>query len=275
MASLFNSTKSGYCRICGHYGKLSEDHIPPEKCFNEAPVYVNQPYQYKIDKGLKVRSICEKCNNDILGGLYDNELKSFVTQIDNYFRLSVEHKMYFKKTDIEIDKEKVLRGILGHLLSCYGSQEELTSEIDLEENCFSNRMRKYVLGENNQFYKEIIFLFWIHPYRSIRILPSVAMTPMYSNNLMLCGALLSFYPVGIFIINNNDYALLKGLRLNELVIDGTSKMKINIKKVLEEDFPFSLLKNNRGIMFLFNGKSLIHGMKSEFFANSSILRPGI
>ncbi len=264
MSSLFNSIKSGYCRICGRYGRFTEDHIPPEKCFNGKPIYVNRPYNYEIAKGLKVNSICEQCNNKLLGGQYDNELKSFVSQIDDNYLLSVEHSILFKNALIHIDKEKVLRGVLGHLLSCYGSQKELKSEIKLDEDCYSNRMRQYVLGANNQFYEEIRFLFWIHPHKSIKILPYISMTRLFNIEFMLVGSLLSFYPVGIFIIQNAELTLFKDYKLNELIIDGTSDVKINIAAVMDEDFPFSIMKTNQEIMFLTNSEYFIHGTRLEF-----------
>lgn len=267
MPALFNSTKSGYCRICGQYRKFTADHIPPRSCFNNIPIYVNSPYEKRIEKGLKVQSICAKCNNEILGGGCDNELKSFATQIDNILKVYRDpNVLAFKYTEIFIDKEKFLRGTLGHLLACYGSQEDLKEEIDLDSDCYANRMRKYVCGEKNQFFKEISVLFWMHQYPSIKIVPHVAMVSFNNKNLLLGGSLLSFYPIGIFIVNSNKFPLIKDLKLNELKIDGEKRIKVNVSCIQEEDFPFSLLAVNRGFAFLFNNKSIIHGIKVEDYA---------
>jgi hypothetical protein len=274
MGSIYKSTKSGFCRICGKYNKLTEDHIPPEKCFNQTTIFVNKPYDVKIDRGLRIRSICEDCNSNLLGGNYDNELKQFVKEIDKYYKLRYRDTVVFKKAIIKINKLKVMRSILGHVLSCYGSQDELSSEIELSVDCYSNRMRRFVIGDNNNFCNEIKFVFWLHPYRTIRVVPNVVLTELYNSETSLGGSLFSFYPIGIFIINKTNFNLLNKFKLNVMNIDGNDEQEVDINSVQDENFPFSLLKKNNGVGFLFNSKGIVHGVKSEYFQNSKILRPG-
>lgn len=263
MSSLFNNTKTGYCRICGEYCSFTKDHFPPAKCFNEKPIYVDQPYNKRIEKGLKVRTICQKCNSR-LGGDYDHVLKTFTHQIHLLYPLYIKKKN-FKKISVILDKSKLLRGLLGHLLACYDRQVDLKRQPELERDCYVNRMRKYVLGEDNQFNNEIRVLFWIHNYKSIQILSNLSMMTM--DRLILGGAIFSFYPVGFLILNSYEKAVVDNLHLNELIIDGKDEIIIDFSCVKDEDFPFSLLKKNESLFFLYNHHHLIHGIRPEVFAN--------
>jgi len=276
MSSIYKKTKSGYCRICGNYRKLSEDHIPPEKCFNEATIFVNKPYNTTIDKGLRIKSICEKCNNSILGGNYDNELKLLVHEIDKYYLLRYQKNVLFKKVSITISKERIVKSILGHVLSCYGTQEDLSKSFNKEIDCYSNRMRKYVLGEENGFEKEIKIVFWLHPYRTIKVIPYFIFTELLNSETSIQGSLFSFYPIGIWIINKNNYRLLSILneKVNEIIIDKSDDLKVDMDLIKDEDFPFSILKNKKSIAILYNDKSIIHGLKSEYYKRTQILRYG-
>lgn len=276
MSSIYNKTKSGFCRICGNCKKFSEDHIPPEKCFNESTVFVSKPYKTSIDKGLKIQSICSDCNNAILGGNYDNELKVFVHEINKYYKLRFVNNIVFGKAAIRINKKRVARAILGHILSCYGTQDELRLPFDKDLDCYSNRMRKYVLGEENHFEKEIKILFWIHPYRIIKVIPHCVFTELTNSETSLPGSVFSFYPIGIWVINKDNYNLVKQVnhKVNEFVVDDEETIELNIDIIKDEDFPFSILKNNNGVAFLFNEKGIIHGLKSEYYNNSEIKRVG-
>lgn len=67
--------KNGYCRICGLYGPLSFEHIPPKAAFNNSRVKVasfnevigkgpNEILQGKISqRGRGDYTLCERCNN--------------------------------------------------------------------------------------------------------------------------------------------------------------------------------------------------------------------
>jgi len=74
----------GQCQICGKYGKLTFEHIPPQKAFNDRTARVYSGLDLiKRDNGEKVRwkqqqggkgdyTLCEECNNNT-GAWYANE----------------------------------------------------------------------------------------------------------------------------------------------------------------------------------------------------------
>lgn len=67
---------TGHCRICGHYGKLSFEHVPPKSAFNRGKVTTSpigegfdQPFDEPprgriVEGGVGAYTLCGKCNND-------------------------------------------------------------------------------------------------------------------------------------------------------------------------------------------------------------------
>jgi hypothetical protein len=66
----------GICRLCGNYGKLSFEHVPPESAFNDQRILVSSfeqmltrehPDEFKgrqQQRGAGDYTLCGKCNND-------------------------------------------------------------------------------------------------------------------------------------------------------------------------------------------------------------------
>lgn len=82
----------GVCHICGKYTKLSFEHVPPRKAFNDKPVLradiyklMSQkmsdpmPIKDQQQKGFGDYTLCDKCNNDT-GGWYGSAYISWVYQ---------------------------------------------------------------------------------------------------------------------------------------------------------------------------------------------------
>lgn len=76
----------GFCRLCGNYGKLSFEHIPPKKAFNDHQQllrtmedHLSKRAYSRFRKGLGKHSLCEKCNNDT-GAWYGSAFVSWTKQ---------------------------------------------------------------------------------------------------------------------------------------------------------------------------------------------------
>lgn len=70
-----------YCNICGKKKNLTWNHVPPKATGNNSEIIANRfdeglpksnKYQKKYQSGIKFRTICEKCNGNLLG-YYDIE----------------------------------------------------------------------------------------------------------------------------------------------------------------------------------------------------------
>src|SRR5580693_1774474 len=91
----------GRCCICGTEGKLSFEHVPPRKAFNDQPLLFadkerlrsgGHPDEYDTggkehQKGSGTYTLCEKCNNDT-GGWYGRAYVDFAKQGMEYLRAS-------------------------------------------------------------------------------------------------------------------------------------------------------------------------------------------
>ncbi len=124
----FKHTKinNGYCLICGGFGKLSIDHVPPQgsvtitrveqkHIFEMSGAKVNSIKGVRSPNGSKFKTICHKCNSEILGA-NDVEVAS-VTK-----KLTEKIKRYYSDINapinfvsIDINALKYSRAMIGHI----------------------------------------------------------------------------------------------------------------------------------------------------------------
>ena len=83
----------GTCHICGKFGKLSYEHVPPEKAFNSYPGFMHFgdellrkgeafPWEFstkgkQMQRGVGFNTLCGKCNSDT-GGWYGSSFVDFI-----------------------------------------------------------------------------------------------------------------------------------------------------------------------------------------------------
>jgi len=133
------------CNICGVKTKLTWDHVPPKCCNNRYSIKVNSwvnglPLENSFEKqyqnGIRFRTLCEKCNNDLLGAKYDNELAEFTNQVTSIVTSSVISPAVI---NVPVKVNRLARAICGHLLAAKEYYEE-TCLID-------KRLREYVIND--------------------------------------------------------------------------------------------------------------------------------
>jgi hypothetical protein len=95
MASPIN----GHCSICGNYGRLSFEHVPPRKAFNDQPILLanvehlrsgGHPDDYERggreqQKGAGAHTLCHRCNNNT-GSWYGPAYVNFSKKGMEYIR---------------------------------------------------------------------------------------------------------------------------------------------------------------------------------------------
>jgi hypothetical protein len=81
--------KKGKCHICGYEGKLSFEHVPPEKAFNDSAALLMDLEQWDKfqtsgkkrgtyqQRGFGAYTLCEKCNSNT-GAWYASEYVEWV-----------------------------------------------------------------------------------------------------------------------------------------------------------------------------------------------------
>jgi len=88
----FKRDKCGRCNICGTAGKLSWDHVPPKGSVVPTRTEILSVGRMlaakdKIGKdvvsqnGIKYRTLCGRCNNDLLGKKCDPTLNAFARDV--------------------------------------------------------------------------------------------------------------------------------------------------------------------------------------------------
>ena len=100
----------GKCALCGKYGPLSFEHIPPESAFNSSgakPVSTldllkkegNYPWDTKgiryknLQQGMGLYSLCQDCNS-LTGAMYGNAYCDFAQKADYLLNSSIPKDMH-------------------------------------------------------------------------------------------------------------------------------------------------------------------------------------
>ena len=82
------------CSLCGKFLPMTEEHVPPQSCNNRGRIEKVNLFPIKNSKepfrnifisqnGLKFKSLCQKCNNEIMGKLPDIAFKDFYDKVVN------------------------------------------------------------------------------------------------------------------------------------------------------------------------------------------------
>lgn len=83
--------QDGNCAICGIFGKLSFEHVPPKSAFNNKPIYIQNHdnltnenshlfgKKMKSNKGFGAYTLCGSCNS-LTGDWYARDFASFAQQ---------------------------------------------------------------------------------------------------------------------------------------------------------------------------------------------------
>ena len=114
------------CNICGCDTQLTDDHVPPKFWNNSKIKYYNQglgtvkpeeratqSFPWRSSKGIVFHSICEKCNNDLLGNKTDKALKELIDRIKNGLK-NIQYSHYL---NCNIQVNRVARAVVGHMLA--------------------------------------------------------------------------------------------------------------------------------------------------------------
>ncbi len=194
--------EEGYCVICGSFGKLSKDHVPPRCATVIQPMFqktVSEHYFSEEVKplnahaGVTFKTICESCNGKLLGSL-DLEIKKpvekFITLIRQY--LNGTH-FYGNIIPVPFDAIPFLRAMVGHLLAATSVEVCKKGPIDSD---FFTPLRKFVLGENKNIEDTHDFYYWFYPNRT----QITAQLISFFNNGHLCHcSCMHFFPLAFLI----------------------------------------------------------------------------
>lgn len=193
------------CNICGKVAKLSWDHVPPKCCNNSLKVKINsflegppddtsKDFIKEFQNGVKYRSICNQCNNSLLGGRYDKELEKFTQLVDRNLTTNV---ILPNSINIKINANMVCRAICGHFLAAKNFFDKSIKE---------QHIREYVLNENLCPPENFKLLYWIYPYSTIFVMRDFFVKS--NNEGYPCPdgiiSLMYSFPIGYLLVYNNE-----------------------------------------------------------------------
>ena len=159
----------GKCHICGIEGKLSFEHVPPEKAFNNCRIKIyrgtqvieredlSMPWDFRylkgdvLQQGVGNHTLCESCNNNT-GSWYGNNYIDFVFQ---GFRALKNSKRNLEVEDVNFYEVYPLRIIKQIITMFFSINSPVMAEVqkDLVEFVL-NKKKKYL---NNSKYGLYLF----------------------------------------------------------------------------------------------------------------------
>ncbi|MBD2705439.1 hypothetical protein IC229_32815 [Spirosoma sp. BT702] len=150
----------GNCAICGRFGKLSFEHVPPQSAFNDRPIFVqnhthltdeNSPLhgkKAKSNKGFGGYTLCISCNN-LTGDWYARDFGTFAHQgmaiISN-----IQEPQYYITGEYFIKPLNVIKQIMTMFMSAdksgiLQSQSDLVRLLlDRESNLWPERYKIFL-----------------------------------------------------------------------------------------------------------------------------------
>lgn len=205
----YAAIKEGYCLICGKYGKLSQDHVPPKCVVPPGQVEQRLITEFrdlnvrgvKANHGSVFKTICTECNNNL--GVHDIEIKRVTNNIDTKIKNHIhKEQSSYNTITSEVNATSYLRGMVGHVLSASPSTLCQTPRDNVP---FYKQLSDFVLGKNNIIIDTHTFHYWFYPNRMniTGALFSLLNTTNSSTERVSAAACIYFYPVAILITQPN------------------------------------------------------------------------
>jgi hypothetical protein len=215
--------KKGCCNICGSFGDLTQDHVPPRGSMNPKKVGIrnfvqtadnDDPQIARLSQnGVKFRSLCSECNNARLGGHFDPALNQFSRQFSSIIR-NRSQLLLPSKVTFRLQPQRVARAVIGHLLAA-----EIRENMAMPPVLAPMRdlMRSYFLDSSSDFPKQLNLYFW--PYRAKRqaILKGVG---LMSGEHIVVGDFLKYFPIAFWLTHEAPFQIQSRMRDREIPVRG-------------------------------------------------------
>lgn len=193
----------GNCNICGEFGRLTKDHVPPKGAVRitqmislnmidalsmEKPV--KRPKGIIHQNGVTFPSLCGYCNNDVLGLRLDPEFNRFVS---NIYKIISSSMRLSRTVNISCDLNRVARAFLGHM-AAVGTFEN--------SQFIREKLGDYILGKSS-LPKDAKLYCWPFPYKNQTLLTFHSIAPdiaKFGYNGTLITWVMKFSPVAFMLV---------------------------------------------------------------------------
>ena len=240
---------NGYCLICGNYGSLSSDHVPPKGAITITKIEQRHINEMTGDNALKIKgerspngsqfkTICHDCNNRVLGG-NDDEIakvcKDLTSQITDYFRYA-NHPGTIIHT--KVDAIRFARAMIGHVLAATSAQECIKEP---KGSSYFDPLKRFVLGDDSAIDETHDMYYWFYPYRMHLSAKYVA---FFNDGHMASLSLLSFFPIA-FMVTKKREGTYPSHACQLSLSDTSMHLNLSSRGFEYAEFPFHGLRGNQ------------------------------
>jgi len=250
----------GYCLICGEYGLMSEDHVPPK-----GAITLTRIEQHHIGeltragaskvKGVKspggsfFKTICATCNNKRLGE-NDTEVAKVCSSV------TAKVKDYFERANYpttmirtEVNAISFARAMIGHILAATSVDE---CKNPPESFPYIQALKDFVLGDDSALNETHEIFYWFYPYSKHL---SAKFVTFYNQGHTAHLSLLSFFPIA-FMVTEKDRAIYPSHANTLSMQDKFMYFDLSSRGFEYSEFPFHGLKDNQ-IMLLKDCQAIV------------------
>ena len=203
----YRGKKEGFCNICGSYGKLTRDHIPPQGCVKPKAVelktlsaYLTEPIEKTgtlSQSGLNVRSICANCNSKLLGTEYDQALIDVSQRVAGLVKVSREQGIALPaRISITVQPQRMMRAVIGHVLA----GKVPSSEAPPKSAPYPDGLRQYFLDPSRNIPSEVEVYYWLYPSNEQRVINSLGLGSTEGKGCIPSSCILKFFPLAFWLV---------------------------------------------------------------------------
>ncbi len=196
--------KQGHCNICGTFGELTEDHVPPKSCVRVGQTElqhisgllgtVKEPRgKIRSANGVKFLTLCARCNNTLLGGKYDPAFAEFVNEFATRLQAQRASGYIPDRLIIEAQPQAVMRSVVGHIFAngLDGYQKGPQTE----------PIRDYLLDESLPLPHGLHIYYWAYPDNNQVLVKGAGRGKLTAEGLEpFTFSLMKFYPFAFMVI---------------------------------------------------------------------------
>src|SRR2546422_2619722 len=233
--------KVGACNICGSHGPLTEDHTPPKWAIRVKQVEMHHIARIlSVPKptsgglfsqdGVKFRTLCARCNNQLLGASYDPAFNEFSRAVGLFLKSALTLPPI---TYVKGKPQKIARSLFGHL-SAQGVDRYLKGP-------HTEDVRDYFLDPARPLPNYLDIYYWIYPYQTqVLVRDAVLKDLRYEDNAYIL--IMKFFPLAFLVVwdkpKGYDYNRFPNLaKWGQLGIDDTVDMPVQLSIVPHERWP--------------------------------------
>lgn len=200
--------KKGTCVICGNFGNLTRDHVPPKGVMPASEIEIHHlrpgDENRKVERAYQAPTfptICAECNGKRLGEQYDPALISFANGLIRWTRWSEMFDLRGTQNlaTVDINPAAVARAVVGHLLAAERSRKPCPPGKMLEA------MRRFFLEDDSG--SELRIFVWPYDgelviargFSTMELVPASGTTVRITRKPIF-GDVLKFFPLAFWVL---------------------------------------------------------------------------